>query len=389
MNKLYALIISLFFWIAIGAQEHQNISIVIENGKYYATNVKVNNTLIKGKFLIDTGAETIITKELASMLGLKATEKTQEFSDGYLDKELQGVKIDFELDNILIKSVKANIIDEPKGFVCNEYGVIGNDMLKNHAWHFTKDSIRVLFDVKEFVNGKNYKREKLILKGGAYPYVIATLSKPTATTLFDTGDNCLFAITESEVRYLNNYSKLDGAGIGSINAFSNDTNTYAIKTNLLIVSGLTISNPIAYVDAKGQVPMWAIGSEFMDYFDVILDFPSKKYYLNQIKEEYDKGKSWGNSFGFKYLVNNNKALVQFVWDNSSAKAVGMKPNDTILQINSLDLRNLKAKPCETYTKIDSEINENDELMITIHNGEETKTLQLRKTDLFEDQTTSH
>ncbi|WP_461632022.1 aspartyl protease family protein [Labilibaculum euxinus] len=365
-----------------------SISIVKENGKYFATNVKINNNLVYGKFLIDTGSETVISAELAASTGLEFKKKA-EISDGYNNKVVFKTKVTFSIDDFHFKEttvLAVHGLDMGIGIFCDVVGIIGSDIMRQYTWSFYDDKIEIFPEAKTIPNITSYNKEKLILQGyhNTTPYLIVGFGTPRATTLFDTGDNCFIQINKTVLDYINPQEVINGNGqaIKMLLSYQNATSETvysAIKTDKFTLGNSTIIEPIAYVESEEEG--WAIGTEFFDYFDVIIDFKKKDFYSKQKKEKYSSSK-WCD-FGFKLIQKNGDVYISFVWNNSPAYELNIKPNDRVIKIDDLSLEELgNRKECQIQMEINEKLN-NDNISIVIEkNDKKIYTYNIKKVNLF-------
>lgn len=372
--------------------ENQAVLITIEKelDLFFATNVKINNIPIKGRFLIDTGAATIITKKVANDVALKESSKKSIITDDYESHTVYGTPCRFSIDGFEFKSIRTNVTDEIDlgiGVFCDVVGIIGSNLMKQCIWRFTSETVEIYPNKLTPDILSQYNKEKLILQGNnkSMPYIVTELVRPRATALFDTGDNGLIQINKISLPYIPIQEKISGYGKHTKRLLSHqdspDTLKYeAIKVEKLTFAGLNISYPIAYIEEDNE--SWAIGSEFFYYFDTILDFPAKSIYVKQIKNEYSNN-AW-NSFGLSLCFEQGNIIVAFVWDNSPASLAHIKPGDMVISINQLQSSNLKSlSSCEVYKKIQNELAK-DKITITLQKRNDIiYTCNLVKKSLFE------
>lgn len=363
------------------AQVITNVEIIKENKKYYATNIKINGQKIDGIFLIDTGSESYINIDLAQQLGLEI-QGVDSVSDGYTTTSIQFTYADFTVNDILFKNIKVNIdkIGILSDFKCNIKGVIGNNLMRYFVWRFSKDSIQIIRKTKHYKHIKEYKKGKL-QRNTYYPTLITTFGRPRATTLFDTGDNGFFEISESLLKYVPKKEIRVGKGISSYRAFTEDTSAIIVKTDIFKILDFQLDNPIAFVSNEDY--NFSLGAEFLDFFDIILDFPKGKYYVRQNVKDYTS--DYWNTYGFKFKIENNSAVIIMIWNNSQAEKQNIQLGDEILLVNNLNIHDimLNNPKCEVYKLIAQEL-EKHEIDITIINIKGTKRkLHLKQQYLFE------
>ncbi len=347
----------------LSAQVITNVSFIKNDNKYYASNVSINGEKIEGFFLLDTGSETFINKSLANKLNLEIKGETM-VTDGQVEVKVPLSKAQFKIDNVSFPIIQIQVDENDIywGSQCNVVGIIGNDLMRYFAWHFSKDTIQIIKKVKRFKNVEDYKKYKLDLQMGYYPILITSFGKPRATTLFDIGDNAFFEIGRSMLEYIPSKEIKQGEGVLTTSAFSKDISTTVVKTDIFEIEDFSVKNPIAFVsDGEG---FWNLGAEFLDFFYIILDFPKKKYYLKQRSQVYCS--DYWNNFGFKYEIKDSeKMIVSFIWNGSQAQEKGLVVGDEILSINQIDIKKLLERPvCEIRKLVDKELKK-ENLTITI------------------------
>jgi len=261
----------------------------------------------------------------------------------------------------------------------NVKGILGNNLMKEYAWYFSKENIHIIKKVKLIEDIFTYKKGKLQGKSN-YPTLISTFRKPRATTLFDTGDNAFFEIGEEVLQYLPAKELRSGKGVSGKRAFSEDTMVKVVKTNKFEILGLTLDNPIAYV---GQGRRFFLGAEFLEFFDIIIDFPRRKYYVRQNAQYYESDLS--NTFGFNTKIENENLFVNMIWHNSEADKKGIEIGDKILKINKLNVLDVIKfkKAYEAIQIISTELKKQNISLKLMHDNGIEKTYNLSKKFLFE------
>ncbi|WP_320019487.1 aspartyl protease family protein [Labilibaculum manganireducens] len=364
------------------------VSFVKEKGKYFATNVTINGVTIPGKFLIDTGSETIISDKAAILAGLEF-KKNVTISDGYNFKAVLKANAELNIDGFSFKRTKISVlyeVDFGLGVFCDVAGIIGNDIMKQCVWSFTKNEILICSDFEILKNISSFNKEKLILQGKnrTVPYVVVSFGTPRATALLDTGDDCFVQINKVVLDYIKPQEIIQGKGravsmlLSQQNATSKSSYSI-IRTDKFTLGDKTVSNPVAYIEADEEG--WAIGTGLFDYFDIIIDFPKKNFFLKQTKTEYVSGK-W-NTFGLSAIIENGNVLVKFVWDDTPAYEADIESNNKIISIDDLYLEDIdKQSSCQIYKKLDDKLSK-DSIFLTIEKKDGKRySYKLQKTNMF-------
>ena len=362
------------------------ISQKVEQGKYFATNVKINGHAVEGKFLIDTGSETIIMADLAQKAGVH-TRKRKEITDGYEIVPVMAGKADITIDNIDLNGVRVNVIEDYDlgiGRFDSVVGIIGHNLMKNCGWKFTSDSVMIIPDIKRRDTFHGFNCTKLDLQAGSIPYIILTFGRPRFTCLLDTGDDGFVQIPEFLKDYVSPAVIRRGRGravsmlFGDQNA--DNTSVYEIiKTDEMEIAGCKIKNPVAYIESNEEGS--ALGSQLFDYFETVLDFQNKRIFLKPLENEYDSEK-W-KIFGFNIDVTPGGVFVRLVWEDSPAWEAGIRPGDQLITLNSHDYQRLDSiSSPAVYAGFQDELKK-EVMEITLKHGtNEPRHITLKKKQLF-------
>lgn len=297
---------------------------------------------IQGKtyrFLLDTGAPNIISKEVREAIQPKhkVTISTSDAND-----------ISQDLDIVVIESLKLGSV-EFQGFSALVYdlngsdifkcfridGFIGSNMLRHSIIQINAEQKTVkLTDNVKRLNLDKKQSEKLKLLGNqSSPYIWINVkgeAKGKEMILVDTGMGGLYDLSE------NNYSKFKGKNIFNEIGKSNGTSSLSlfgevpidsqIRVHLpkLIINNFEINNAITHT-TKGDHSK--IGAELLNYGIMTIDYKNKRFYFNSYTNSLDLD----GDFGFTQTLKNNKLVIGFVWDEDLKTKI--KYGDEILEVN--------------------------------------------------------
>ena len=362
------------------------ISQKVEQGKYFATNVKINGHLVEGKFLIDTGSETIIVADRARKAGVYI-RKRKEITDGFEIASVAAGKADFTIDNIDFSGVRVNVIEDYDlgiGRFDSVVGIIGHNLMENCGWKFTSDSVMIIPDIKRSDTFSGFCCTKLDLQAGSIPYIVLTFGRPRFTCLLDTGDDGFVQISELLKDYVSPAVIRRGQG-RAVNMLFSDQNAdnasvyEIIKTDEMEIAGCKIKKPVAYIASNKEGG--ALGSQLFNYFETVLDFQNKRIFLKPLEDKYDS-EEW-EIFGFSIDVTPGGVFVQFVWENSPAWEAGIRPGDQLLTINSCDYQSLDSVSSPAVYAGFKDEREKEVMEITLKHGtSEPRHIILQKRQLF-------
>jgi len=127
---------------------------------------------------------------------------------------------------------------------------------------------------------------------------------------------------------------------------------------------------------------WYLWNESLDHSTVLDDFSSLKGVINNIKEhnpidrysfvmpktDYDDLFVNATNVGFGMVAKldefNNELVISFVYDNSSAKKIGLSRGDRIIAINDIDLHSAMTSEQFIWSEFWSEIDDNKAVSFT-------------------------
>ena len=124
------------------------------------------------------------------------------------------------------------------------------------------------------------------------------------------------------------------------------------------------------------------GTDFLNNFDIIMDFRKKRLYLKQRANE-TISKDFNDSFGFFMHWNESQKLhVSGITKDSPSDKAGLKIGDRVLAIKDIDTFSFsKEEYCQMFLDLNSEIKtyeSNETLELTIQNDITIKKVYLKK-----------
>jgi len=337
-------------------------------------NLPVFSIEINGKkyrFLIDTGALTIVPREVFKDLGLSVKYRGM-FND--INNQQSQVK-----DFVIVPSLKVNNIEfnnigavafsiENDLMNCLYDGILGANALAQLKWKF------------DFSNNKAYASKSLdylITDSIDYsldfttnrqktPFVKGQVLNQPFNFMFDTGYSATFCVPNNYDFYKentteNNFITVTGVQTVGVYGASNATKSFQMKTDLEIDQA-TFSNQFVSGASKAL-----LGSEFLMDFVFILDWENQKIQLQ--KNENTKFKNKLRSFGFGALFVGDKLKVLKTVEEAQ---IPLQIGDEILSINNHVFENI----CDYF--LDNKEKELDEIEVKIKRGNDTLNFSLQK-----------
>lgn len=148
--------------------------------------------------------------------------------------------------------------------------------------------------------------------------------------------------------------------------------------NFKIGSNFELENTL--VTFNKVLPYAIIGNKFMRDYVVTIDWKYQEIVLSSFKPNKERRY---HTFGFSPSFKDGIIVIGSIYKNSSADREGLKINDQIVQINTIDCRGLThTNYCELLKK--DLLKNRNELTITVKRGDKELTRNLMKQDLIKD-----
>ncbi|WP_431134341.1 retropepsin-like aspartic protease [Psychroserpens mesophilus] len=348
-SQILCLVLFGFFFITAHAQSKS-----LKQGKVNANNYfeelsfefEKNKIIIpveiEGKtyrFLLDTGAPNIISKEVFEAITPNIVRNI-ETSDANDMRE--------NLDFVLIESLKIGSIEFTKQialvydlnssdiFKCFGIdGFIGSNLLKKSIIQINAKKKTLIFTDKiKRLNLDKKQSEKIKLVGNqSSPYVwinVIGKEKGREMVLIDTGMGSLYDLSQENYAIFKTkkiYNAIgQSEGASSLSLFGEVPVNSQIRVHLpkLVINDFEINNAITHT-TKGDHSR--IGAELLNYGIMTIDYRNKRFYFNS----HDKTLDLDGDFGFTQTLKNNRLVIGYVWDEDLKTKI--KYGDEILEIN--------------------------------------------------------
>ncbi|SEM10037.1 gag-polyprotein putative aspartyl protease [Chryseobacterium taichungense] len=344
-----------------------------ENKNYVATipyteiagkliiNVSINNQ--NRKFILDTGAATVISENLFKELHPKVLQTVNVSDSSGKTDSLPIVSLSqVTINSISFKDIPAIVSKESKIiFECfGVDGFIGSNLLRNSAIQFDEKTKTItITDKPNLLNLDKKDAGKMELSSSqSDPYVWIKLKNEkgdvaTEKILFDTGDDGFYRLSINaykhiikDVNVFEVKAKSTGSFTAGIHGSAEDTENYMINIPLMEVNNMKFKNVITkttYTDAS------RFGSGILKYGKITLDYINKKFYVQPFQNTYEislQKQQWP----IDPVLNNDKFVVGIIWDQTLSQKI--KKGDEIIKFDNMDYQ--KMNSCD-ITKSNKEI----------------------------------
>lgn len=315
---------------------------------YEPNNQIVVPVIIKGKtyhFVFDTGATTVVSKEIAEELALPSLFKNILQDGAGVEREETFYNVsDMQIADIDFKNV-AVVAGDMKKFadvLCvNIDGLLGTNVLRSCYWKVDYSNGQLTFSDREIKPSKDMYAVDFKENFSGTPLLELYMGKYRVNMFMDTGYTKVLSIPDSlyfRARKEHERPYVKGYGTTTVTLFGNDPKEKYVglldsvyifnKRHLLL-------NPIADID---HADTYLVGNAvFKGFGQMILDWKKHRLYLPEktvdIKEAYP-------SFGFSPLFVNNQLVVTVVWEGTEAFKKGITVGSIITAVNGQDTVNI-------------------------------------------------
>ncbi|MEM9837561.1 MAG: aspartyl protease family protein [Pseudomonadota bacterium] len=294
-----------------------------------------------GTFIFDTGSPTMLSKDLATQLGLKIIgQNTGVDANGTPVTTEIAVIDEINLGGIRFQNVPVTVFDfasVPMGPCIIGDGIIGSELLPRSAWRIDLD--REMIDIApsaaEF--GEDESQQEAPLTPAGYPHmpiVGYSVNGFSDNALFDTG-NAGSVVLFKEITKDRQVRKAikrgsDQRGRGSEGVSAGGMGA-EVDLRRFELEGFKIGpNDIGAVTATTrQVPPTLIGTGLLAKSVVVLDYPAGAFRWHPRQSPQKKQPHQG--FGVSFV--EGKAQVVQLYDGSAAKKAGLKLGDEVLSLS--------------------------------------------------------
>jgi hypothetical protein len=350
------------------------LKVTIENEKY--------------DFILDTGASNVLSKELAEKLNVKSLG-SENITDVHKTSQLLNyTKIDeIEIEGINFKNTIAAISDFNSGeLAClNADGFIGSNLMRFAVWDFDfNNQIITITDNEQKLNIPEDVIESKMFIGTAasQPSIISYINGDKAlNNMIDLGNNStshlsyLDFLKQKESEKITKY--ISGSGYSGIGMYGKGKkkNEFSAKVDEIKIGDHIIKNKVMRVkDGKTN-----LGILFFKNYRLILNWEERN--VKMVLQEGTSNNTELNHFGFNPNFNENKVVVDFIYNDTEASKV-LQFGDQILQINNIDFTNITDNNKCDYFNDGIIPKGTNEITIKILRNEEKLEFQLKKVKLL-------
>ncbi len=336
-------------------------------------NVQINNKTYR--FLLDTGAPTLISEEIFRELNLEVAF-CGSVGDSQNNRRRQKFAIlpQIKIDNIEFNDIGCIVMDiENEVLKCFNFdGIIGSNLLAKLYWKFDYQNNTISasthlsdFEVEKFDHILNFKP-----KNQKTPLITGKIKENEVTFTFDTGfSGNLKVHYKQDIQ--NQLSSEDilitKLGANAIGIYGKDDaeKTYEMMLDLHL-DGSFFENEIV---SSGNSSL--IGNKFLKDYIFVIDWMENKIYL---KKNANISSKTADGFGFTYhFIDGNPKVVTII-DNFN---IPLQLGDEILIMDETDFSKLENIDICEYI-LDSSDDFQSEMYLTILRNSDTLNYTLNR-----------
>ncbi|MGV3588817.1 MAG: aspartyl protease family protein [Adhaeribacter sp.] len=342
---------------------------------------KLNGSTRTYRFIIDSGALSVLSKQVAEELGLTKPGKLALPAHIILDQvEIAGlafhqvgtVVYDLEKDPFLSKCAQVD-------------GLLGSSVLKHFIWHFDWRNQKIL--VSDTPDSLPSADSVICL-----PFTLDEYKRPLVKCtfpngkskkfLFDTGGNgfatndmALFEALKQKVPYRVNYGI---AAYGGLREPVYDTSFTALISNFKVGHLPVDTVEVLFADKQAN----HVGWQFLHNYAVTFNWNQQEIELIPYPQQIPLGNPMSFGFTLFYQVdpptNEKRMIVAAVVKDSPADKAGLKVGDRVIKVGDKDYR-LLTDECVAFNIMGLEGNE---AQLTILRDDQIQEVRVKLAALY-------
>lgn len=336
------------------------------------------------KFILDTGASTVISENLYKEINPKLLGRVEVIDQSGLKDTLNVVSLsETKINELAFKDIPALVSKEAKMlFECFDVdGLIGSNLLRNSVVQFdSKNKTITLSDNSKSLNLKKKDANEMELSPNqSNPFIWIKLKKGKSFAnekiLFDTGDDGLYLMSINAYKHIigekldviETIAENEGAFSAGLHGTAEKMTNYVVNVPTLEVNGLKLNN----ITAKTTYSYSRFGSEILKYGKVTLDYKNKKFYIEPYGDSSATNLDRG-VWAIDPIIENDKAVVGIIWDKTLENTVNV--GDEILKFDNIDYQNMDF--CE-IVKSNNKVDKKTALLVL----KDIKTGQIKNVEI--------
>lgn len=335
----------------------------------------ININGIERNFIFDTGAHTIIDKNLLPQITYHKLGKTKTFDSNHQKKFLQTIQIEsLSIGQIPFYNVVATTTELQRlsDLNCiNIAGIIGVNIMNKGVWQIDYSKKTIVFTDQPNLLPSSSIADTIQFQSDIYGYPTLSIyidSSFVDQGLLDTGFNGSILLSQQHqpthkpfVTQFNYTYALHGQ-----TAVEQKTMSYPLELNHLLMDSLIIN-------FSSQNTAALIGNRFLREYRTTLNWENSSLVLEKTQNE----SRTFSSYGFHPTIVQDKIIIGSIYDSSLLFKKGIQLGDQILKFNQIDLKQDGAsKLCSILEQLKNA--KQDKISITVLHANQILEIELPK-----------
>ena len=306
---------------------------------------KLNNSQKEYVFWFDTGALNMISKEVATELGLPEGVEVEARGAGGKSKKIELIKLDRVIvGKMEVRNCATGVTDFTGLLPPNIAGILGSNFLR----HF---KVKIDYHENLITLSQNTKPNtitdeelripfKTDMRNGFAPVIDCVIDgEIKAKAKIDTGHPGIASLSFSMMKKTKSFKEgavLTANGSMGGGIFGMEDESLALRVNKIRIGDLKLINipSVSHATKTGDV---LLGNKFLEKFLVTLNYPAEEMILKPYGIPFETNIP---SYGIALTEKGGKTVISGVWENSTAANMGMQPGDEIVKIDSTEVSTL-------------------------------------------------
>jgi len=308
--------------IEIDFENRLPITVVYINGRPY-------------RFLMDTGALTVISHEIYEDLDLEESYRGY-FNDINNRSRLTSYTVipDLRISNTTFNDIGAVVLDISEPLSCFYDGIVGANLMAKLHWKFDyQNKMAIVSDNKSEIEIQDPDHIwPFITSNQQTPYLNAGLLQRRGLFMFDTGASHGIHVTNHYDFYKSEVDSskfITRTGIQSFGVYGpgNEVKSFIMETDIIIAED-TLENAIVSGGSKTL-----LGNDFLKNYLFAIDWTDRKITLKRNETIGISRQNLYEGFGYTaYFINDKLRVINLIEEANLPLALG----DEIIRINQTD-----------------------------------------------------
>jgi predicted aspartyl protease len=302
--------------------------------------VKLNHSPQKYTFIFDTGAITVLRKEVAKELAVKKGVDIDAGGTGGNSKRVNMAALEsISLGSMEVTDCAVVVNDFSTIFSRRIDGILGSNYLKHFkvTINYTNKTITLSSNTKPIATQSNEIKVpfKADMLQGFAPVIKCKVDGIQDNGLIDTGFSGMVGIPVSMVKKYSSSKNgslisSDGAMGGGLFGMAN-ARSYAMRLNAFSIGQVRLQNvpAVSHLHKGGQV---LIGNKLLENYIVTLNYPAGEMILKPTGAQHATNIP---TYGLALSKKGTQTVISGIWQNSPAAKAGLKRGDEVIAVNNI------------------------------------------------------